>query len=179
MGLQQRFLHQVVILGVAILDQRPLHSLFVGISGNIYPFHGAGIQAGVVHHGGQRRGGGIEILHLLRIVTHFPDVFCQLDGFLQGGAGMAGHQVGNEVLVHTVLLVESKILVHKPVVNCISGLAHFVQHHIGYVLRRHLQLAGNVILHQFFKEGILFVRQQIVKPDTATDKYFFDTGDLP
>ena len=35
------------------------------------------------------------------------------------------------------------------------------------------------MLHQFLKEGIFFIRQQIIKPDAAADKDFFDTLDFP
>ena len=82
-GSNQGFPHQIIVFGIAVLDQCPLHGLFVGIRGNIDLVHGSGIQAGIVHDGGEGRGGGIEILHLLRVITHFPDVLGQLNGFLQ------------------------------------------------------------------------------------------------
>ena len=44
------------------------------------------------------------------------------------------------------------------------------------MLRSNLQLTGNVILDKLFEEGILFVGQKIVKPDTTADKYLFHTG---
>ena len=79
---EQSFPDEIVILWIAVLDQRPLHGFFVGVSGDIYLVHGAGVKPGVVHNRGQGRGRGIEVLYLLRVVTHFPDVFCQFDGFL-------------------------------------------------------------------------------------------------
>ena len=50
MGFQQSLMNQIIVLGIAILDQRPLHGLFMGIRGYIYPFHGSGIQTCIVHH---------------------------------------------------------------------------------------------------------------------------------
>ena len=83
-GFQQCFPDKVIVFWIAVLDQCPLHGLFVRISGNIDLFHGPGIQTGVVHYGGEGRGGGLEVLHLLRVVAHFPDIFRKLDGLLEG-----------------------------------------------------------------------------------------------
>ena len=68
-GSHKGFPHQVIVLGIAVLDQRPLHGLLMGIRGHIDRPHGAGIQTGVIHGGGQGAGGGIEILHLLGRVS--------------------------------------------------------------------------------------------------------------
>ena len=91
MGLEESFLYQIVVFRVPVLDERPLHGLFVGIRRHIDPVHGPGIQAGIVHDRGQGGGGGVEILDLLRVIAHVPDVLRQLHGFLHGGAGVAGH----------------------------------------------------------------------------------------
>ena len=179
MGSHQRFPHQVVILGIAVLDQRPLHGLLMGIGRDIDLVHGPGIQTGVVHDCGQGGGCGIEVLDLLRIVAHFPDVLRQFNGFLQGGAGMAGHKIRYKVLIHAVLLIQCEILVHKLIVHRVPGFSHPVQNCIGHMLRGHFQLAGNVELHQFLEEGVLLVRQQIVKPDAAADEYLLHPGNLP
>ena len=47
------------------------------------------------------------------------------------------------------------------------------------MLRRHLQLPGDVVLHQFLEEGVLFVCQQIVEADAAADKDLLHPGDFP
>ena len=150
----------------------------MGIRGNIDLVHGSGIQACIVHDSGEGRGGGIEILHLLRVITHFPDVLGQLNGFLQGGAGVAGHEIGNQILLHAVLPVEGKVFLHKLIVDRILGLAHPGQNGIGNVFRGNLQLSGNVVLHQLLQEGILFVCQQVVKADAAADKDLLYSGEL-
>ena len=51
-GFQQSFTNEIVIFGVSVLDQRPLHSLFVWVSGNIDLIHGARVQSGVIHNRG-------------------------------------------------------------------------------------------------------------------------------
>ena len=54
-GGQQGLLDQIIVLGVAVLDQRPLHGLLVGVGGHVDPLHGARVQAGVIHHRGDGR----------------------------------------------------------------------------------------------------------------------------
>ena len=51
-GLQKRFTDQIIVLGIAILDQRSLHSLLMGVCGHIDLFHSPGIKSRVVHHRG-------------------------------------------------------------------------------------------------------------------------------
>ena len=43
------------------------------------------------------------------------------------------------------------------------------------MLRCNFQLTADMILAQFFEKCVIRIRQQIVKPDTGTDKYFFDS----
>ena len=151
----------------------------MGVGGDVDPLHGAGIEAGAVHDGGQCGGSGVEVLHLLRIVAHVPDVLGQLYGLLECRAGMAGHEVGDEILIHTVLPVQGKIPLHKLVVHRVFGLAHPGENRVGYVLRGDLQLTGNVVLHQLPEKGVLLVRQQIVEADAAADEHLFDAGEFP
>ena len=179
MRLHQRFPHEGVVFRVAVLDQRPLHGFFVGVGGDVDPLHGAGVKAGAVHDGGQRGGGGVKVLHLLRIVAHVPDVLGQLYGLLECRAGMAGHEVGDEILIHAVLPVQGKIFLHKLIIHRVPGLAHPGENRVGHMLRGDFQLTGNVVLHQLPEKGVLFVRQQIVEADAAADEHLFDAGELP
>ena len=41
------------------------------------------------------------------------------------------------------------------------------------MLRRHLELAGDVVLDQFAEERILLIGQQVVKADAAADEHLF------
>ena len=60
---------------------------------------GEGVQAGVVHGRGDGHGRGGEVLHLLRVHVIVPQVLGQLDHILDGAAGMAGHEIGQKVLL--------------------------------------------------------------------------------
>ena len=175
----QCLIDKIVILRIPVLDQRSLHRFLMGICWHIDLLHGPGVKAGVVHDGGQGRGGGVEVLHLLRIVAHIPDVLRQLHGLLHGRAGMAGHEIGHQELIHIVLLVQSKIFVHKPIVYRVPGLAHAAEHRIGHVLRGDLQLPGDVVLHQLPEEGVLGVGQKIVKANAAANEDLLDPGNFP
>ena len=59
------------------------------------------------------------------------------------------------------------------------GLAHVVQYRADTVLRRHLQLAGDVVLHQLLEEVLVLVLQHIVVADAGADEHLLDLGDLP
>ena len=46
------------------------------------------------------RGRGVEVLHLLGLVADIAQILGQLDGLLQRAAGVRGHEVGHDVLLH-------------------------------------------------------------------------------
>ena len=81
-GFFQRLTHELVVLGLAILDERALHGLFVRVARHIDRLHGARVHAGVVHarrHGGRR---GVEVLHLFGHVAHVAHGLGKVHGFL-------------------------------------------------------------------------------------------------
>ena len=83
-GLFQRLAHQLVVLGLTILDERTLHGLLVRVACHVDRLHGAWVHAGVVHAG--RHGGrcGVEVLHLLGHVAHVAYGLGKVHGFLHG-----------------------------------------------------------------------------------------------
>ena len=56
--------------------------------GNIYRLHRAGVQGGVVHHGGHGSGGGVEVLRLFWDEACFFQVAGEFFGFFYAGAGV-------------------------------------------------------------------------------------------
>ena len=87
---------------------------------------------------------------------------------------MGGHQVGDEELLFAHPVVELAVFFLEPLIDLNMGLAHIVQHGVDAVLRSHLELAADVILHQLPEELVIFVLQHIVKPDARADEYLFD-----
>ena len=81
-GAGERLHHQVVIFGVAVLNEGALQRLLVRVLGHIHGLHGQRVQLGVVHARGQRPRRGIEILHLLGVVAHVAHIFGQLNGLI-------------------------------------------------------------------------------------------------
>ena len=47
------------------------------------------------------------------------------------------------------------------------------------MLRRNLQLAGNVVFHQFLKEGLVLVQNQIIVADAAANEHLLHAGNGP
>ena len=171
--------HQPPLLRPLPLEEGPLQLLLVGIPGHIDLLHGPGIQAGVVHTGGDGAGGGIEVLDLLGLTAGLVQPGGQGDGVVQGAARVGGHEVGHQELVLAVLLVQPLVLLLELLIGPDVGLAHVVQHMAHAVLGGHLQLAADVMLHQIGKELPVLVLQQVVEPDAGADEDLLDAGDLP
>ena len=72
---------------------------------NIHTLHRARVNFRVPHTGGQGAGGGVEVLHLLGLTACFVEKYRQIHRVIQRTAGVAAHQIGNQILLHAVLLV--------------------------------------------------------------------------
>ena len=161
------------------LEQGPLELFLVGRFGDVDGFHRPGVQAGVIHAGGQGAGGGVEVLHLLRLAAGLVDPLGHGDGVGQRRAGVGGHEIGDQELVHAVFLVEPLVLVPELLIGLDVGLAHGVQNVGHAVLRGDLELAADVVLDQVGEELAVFVLHQIVEADARTDEDLLDAGDGP
>ena len=82
-GFAKRLDNQSAVLWIAVLDECPLHGLFVRFSRAIDWFHRAWIKPRVVDACAHGRWGGVEILHLLGIVAHVSTELGKLDRFLE------------------------------------------------------------------------------------------------
>ena len=160
------------------LQQRPLQRLVVGAAGHIYGRHVAGVDAGVVHAGGDGAGGGVKVLHLLGLVACPVQELRQTHGVRQRAARVGGHEVGHEVLLLVVGLVELLISAPELFKDAKMRLTHVVQHRGHAVLRRHLQLAADVVLHQLAEKVLILVLQHVVIADAAADEHFFHLREL-
>ena len=159
-----------------VLEQGTLQGLALGGLFHEHRLEGVGVEAGVEHTGAHGAGRGIKILHLLGAHMVLIKVLCQIDGILEGAARVAGHEVGHEVLLFACLLAQLVELILELVEGLDGGLAHVGEGIGGAVLGRDLQLAGNVVLHQLFEEGVVGVGHQVVKADAAADKDLLDAA---
>ena len=176
MRLVERFRHKTAQLRAAPLEQRALQRLFMGIFCDIDRLHGAGINAGVVHTGGQSSRGGIEVLHLLGLAAVLMEELCEGHCILQCGAGVRTHEIGNKVLLLLILFVDAAVLCPELFKHVEVGLAHVVQHAVHAMLGCHLQLTADVILHELCKKFAVFVLQHIVIADAAADEDLLHAG---
>ena len=66
------------------------------------------------------------------------------------------------------------VFIEKPFVYRDRRLAHIAEHRIDAVLRRHLELAGDVVLHKLREERAVLVAEDIVKPHAGAHKHLLD-----
>ena len=105
-------------------------------------------------------------------------VLRQLHSVAERAAGVRGHEIGHHELLHVLLLVDLFVFFEEPEVDRVARLAHFLKNMVGDVLRRDLELAGDVIAHQLVEKCLGLVGQQIVEADAAADKDLLDAGEL-
>ena len=170
-GLVQRLRHQAAQFRPLPLEEGPLQGLLVGVPGHVDLLHGPGVDAGVPHAGGEGPRRGIEVLDLLGLAAGPVQKLRQLHRVGEGAPRVAAHEVGDDVLLQAVALVEALVLLLKAQIHVEVGLAHVVQHPAGAVLRGHLQLAGDVVAHQIGEEFAVFLAEHVVKADTAADEH--------
>ena len=159
------------------MQQRTLHRLFLRCFRDIYRLHRARVDAGVIHRGGQRAGGGVEVLHLLGHVADAVEVLREHDRVVERRAGVRAHQIRHKILLAAELLVDACITFAELLVDVKRRLAHIIECIVAHVLRRDLELARNVMLNQFLEEGIVPVRHHIVVAQTRADENLLDTLD--
>ena len=117
--------------------------LLLGVGG-IDGFQRVGIVAGVEHLGRDGHGRRREVLNLFQLIAHFTGNLCQLRHVGLGTTGMAGDEVGDDLLAQTFLLVDAVELALEVEELLKRRLAHQHQHMVAGMLRRHLQSAADV-----------------------------------
>ena len=92
---------------------------------------------------------------------------------------MRGHKIRHNELRLAVPGVERPVFIEKPLVHRDRRLAHIAEHAVDAVLRRYLELAGDVVLHKLGEERAVFVAEDVVKPHAGAHEHLPDAGDLP
>ncbi len=174
--LGKRLADQIGVLGAIELQKGSLELLFVVVGDHVDGLHVQGIDARVEHDGGGGAGGGVVVLDLLGSVVISFETQSQLDGLAQGRAGVAGHEVGNQVLLLAAFLGQLEVFLTEGLIDVEVGLAHAPQDGGGAMLGGHLQLTRHVILHQLAEESIIGVGQEVVEADARADEDLFHLG---
>ena len=176
-GRYERFAHEPGVFGVGILQKRSLHRLFVRIRRDVHVLHRDGIDARVVHAGADRAGRGVKILHLLGAGVVRFQIQRERHRILHPAARVRGHQIRHNELRLAVARVERVVFFEKPLVHRRRRLTHVAKHRIDAVLRRHLALAGDVVLHELRKKRAVLVAEDIVEPHAGAHEHLLDARD--
>ena len=70
---------------------------------------------------------------------------------------MGAHEVGNDILLLGKLGVELLILLEKALVHLDMRLAHVVEHRVDAMLRRDLELAGDMVFDKLGEKFVILV----------------------
>ena len=97
----------------------------------------------------------------------------KLDGVGQGRAGVAGHEVRNEVLLLADGFGDGEEFFAEALVHREGRFAHAGKHRVGAMLGRDLELTADVILHQLAEKGVVGIGHEVIKANAAADKDLF------
>ena len=90
---------------------------------------------------------------------------------------MRAHQIGHKILFTAQLFVDAGISLAELLVHLEGRLAHVVQGVVAHVLRRDLQLTGDVVLDQFAEERIVLFGHHVVVAQTGAHEHFLHALD--
>jgi len=159
------------------LQHGPLNPLLPA-PGHVHGRECEGVEAGVVHGRGNGHWRGSEVLHLLCVHSVVSQVFSQFDHLPYRAAGMAGHEIGQKVLLFSHCLAGCKEALPESVQHLAGWLMHAIRDRRRDVLRSDLEVAGDVMPAKLFQIGRTIGHYQIM-PDPRADEDLFHTRDFP
>ena len=83
---------------------------------------------------------------------------------------MRGHEVRHGILSLSLLPIQLTVALFKAFVQLVRRLVHIVQHPLGNMLRRDLELSADVMLDKLAQERLVFVIQDIIISNARTHK---------
>ena len=140
--------------------------------------HRARIEPGIVHRGRERARRRVKILHLLGHVADAVQIFRQLYRVLKLAPRVGGHEIRHKILLHAVLLIQAEVFVAEFQIFAERRLAHVIEHALGFVLGRDLQLAADMVAHKLGEKFFIFARLHIIVAQARADEYFFNALEL-
>lgn len=118
---------QVVVVRVAVLDQRTLHGLLMGIRGAEDRLHRPGVESCIEDAGRDCGRRGVEVAYLLGIVAKVAAELGKLHRHLHRGSRMAAHEVGKDILLLARLLAVALELPAEALIEVVRRLAHHIE----------------------------------------------------
>ena len=174
----------LALFGFVPEEEQALGQLLALRLGAEHGLQGVGVEARVPRLGADGHGGGSEVLHLLQVEVEPLGDDSQFGHVLLVAVGMAGDEVGDELLVQAFFAVDAV----EHLLECFKLLerrfAHDGQHVVRRVLGSHLEPSADVAGNEF--AGILagmavdgfvavVVQQQVVAHAAAYER-LLDAG---
>ena len=158
--------------------------LLLGRLGAEDGLQGVGVVAGVPHLGGNGQGGGREVLHLLQVKSQTASDGCQLLHVLLVTAGVAGDEVGDDLLVEVLLTADAVEDALELLELAEWWFAHVMEHPVAGMFGSHLQtsadMAGDELSGVFpgcsVGSLVLALVQQQVVAHTTADEALLNAG---
>ena len=152
--MSQRLTQQRPVVGIVIAQKRLVQPPHPEALGDAHTGAGAcdplqRILAGVIHRRGARHRRGQKGLHLIGAKTVALEPERELEHVFVGRARMRGDEIGNQILLFANLFRVFIEQFLEAVIGADPGLHHFRERPVAHVLGRNLQVAADVMLHQF------------------------------
>ena len=169
------------LFGLVPEEELALGQLLALRLGAEHGFEGVGMVTCVPRLRADGHGCGREVLYLLQVEIEPLGDDGQFGHVFLVAAGVAGDEVGDELLAQALLLVDA---VENLFERLELGVAHDVQHTVAGVLGRHLQASADVAGDEFagvFAGALVHLRilalmEQEVVAHSAADERLLDTG---
>ena len=122
-----------------VVEEHEVLGLFlVGTASHIDGLHSVGVDAGVVHLGGERHRSGCEILYLLETVAEFLHRNSQVCHISDGTARMGADEIRNELITESGRGTDAVEVLLGAKEKVERGLSHDVQYPYGGVFGSNL-----------------------------------------
>ena len=123
--------------------------------------------------GAHGHGRGRKVLHLFQLEIHPFRQYGQFRHVFFRTSRMTADKVRDDLLAEAGLPVNTIENVLKLPELPERGFTHQLKHTLRRVLRSNLQLTAHMVLTKLPQEKTVFICQQIIKPDTGSDKDLF------
>ena len=149
------------------------------VTRNIYLFFRKRMYPGIIHTSGKCRRRRIKILHLFRCKSQITHIFCKLYRLFYRTSRMRGHKIRNRILLPAGGSIRFLILIQKLLVDFMGRFSHIMKYLIGNMFRCNTKLSADMMLYKNQQKNRTLVCHHIIKTNSGTDEYFFDTGEFP
>ena len=113
---------------------------------------GKRVHPGIIHRGRCGHRGRRKVLHLLGIEPGIPDVFCKLHHVPDAATRMTGHKIREDVLPLFPAGLQHFKLFSERFKHLARRFSHQLHDIVADVLGRNLEVPGNMVHADFFKE---------------------------